>query len=136
MITKNVLSLAEAKAAAAAASEVAQANGWKVVVAIFDDAGNLQYLERADGAQVGSIRTAQEKGRTALLYKRPTKALEEAILGGRTVLLSMPGATPIEGGLPLVYGGEIVGAVGVSGVTSAQDGQVAQAAVDYISGLA
>ena len=136
MLTKNVLSLAEAKAAAAAGAKVAQANGWSVVIAIFDDGGHLQYLERADGVQVGSVLTAQEKGRTALLYKRPTKALEDAVLGGRTVMLKMPGATPIEGGVPLIYRGEVVGSVGVSGVKSNEDGQIAQAAAGYIAALA
>ena len=136
MLTKHVLSLADAKAATAAASKVAQANGWTVVIAILDDGGHLQYLERADGVQVGSVATAQEKGRTALLYRRPTKALEDAVLGGRTVMLKMPAATPIEGGVPLIYRGEVVGAVGVSGVKSNEDGQVAQAAADYIAALA
>jgi uncharacterized protein GlcG (DUF336 family) len=70
------------------------------------------------------------------LYKRPSKALEDAVAGGRMVTMTMPAATPIEGGLPLVYRGQIVGAVGISGVTSAQDGVVAKAAADYITALA
>jgi uncharacterized protein GlcG (DUF336 family) len=127
MLTRKTLSLADAKTVAAAASAKAAAEGWTVVIAIHDDGGNLIYLERADGTQLGSIQVAQEKSRTALRFKRPTKALEEAVLSGRVHMMSLPGITSVEGGLPLIVDGEIVGSIGVSGVQSSQDGQVAAA---------
>ncbi len=135
MMTKPVLSLAEAKNAAAAAAAVATENGWKVVIAILDDGGNLLYLERADGTQAGSVDVAIAKGRTAIMFKRPTKAFEETVAGGRTVMMMLPGVVPVEGGLPLVYQGAVVGSVGVSGVQSSQDGQIAKGAADYIAAL-
>jgi len=135
MLTKPALSLAEAKSAAAAAAAVATENGWKVVIAILDDGGNLLYLERADGTQAGSVDVAIAKGRTAIMFKRPTKAFEETVAGGRTVMMMLPGVVPVEGGLPLVYQGAVVGSVGVSGVQSSQDGQIAKGAADYIAAL-
>lgn len=130
MYTKNALNLADAKAIAAEAEAEALKNAWAVTIAVLDDGGNLLYLQRLDGAPLGSIRVAQEKARTALLFKRPTKAFEELIANGRAAMLTLPGATPIEGGLPLLYKGEIVGAIGVSGVQSAQDAQIARAGVE------
>lgn len=135
MMTKPVLGLAEAKNAAAAAAAVATENGWKVVIAILDDGGNLLYLERADGTQAGSVDVAIAKGRTAIMFKRPTKAFEETVAGGRTVMMMLPGVVPVEGGLPLVYQSAVVGSVGVSGVQSSQDGQIAKGAADYIAAL-
>lgn len=135
MLTKPALSLAEAKKAAAAAAAVATENGWKVVITILDDGGNLLYLERADGTQAGSVDVAIAKGRTAIMFKRPTKAFEETVAGGRTVMMMLPGVVPVEGGLPLVYQGTVVGSVGVSGVQSSQDGQIAKGAADYIAAL-
>ncbi len=84
---------------------------------------------------MASVIIAQEKGRTAAQFKRPTKALEDAVTGGRTVIMGLPGVTPIEGGVPLIYRGELVGAIGVSGVQSHEDGVVAQAGADYLAGL-
>jgi glc operon protein GlcG len=127
MLTRKTLSLADAKTIAAAASAKAVAEGWTVVIAIHDNGGNLIYLERADGTQLGSILVAQEKSRTALRFKRPTKALEDAVLSGRVHMMSLPGITSVEGGLPVIVDGEIVGSIGVSGVQSSQDGQVAAA---------
>jgi uncharacterized protein GlcG (DUF336 family) len=127
MLTKKTLSLADAKAIAAAASAKAVAESWNVVIAIMDAGGHLLYLERADGTQLGSVTVAQEKARTALLFKRATKQMEDTILAGRVHMMSLPGATCVEGGLPLVHDGEIVGSIGVSGVISAQDGQIAAA---------
>jgi uncharacterized protein GlcG (DUF336 family) len=127
MLTRKCISLADAKAIAAAASAKAAAEGWNVVIAIHDAGGNLVYLERADGAQLGSIQVAQEKSRTALRFKRPTKVLEDTVLSGKVHMMSLPGITSVEGGLPLVAGGEVVGSIGVSGVQSFQDGQVAAA---------
>lgn len=135
MITRKTLSLAEAKQVAAAASAKAQAENWTVVIAILDVGGHLIYLERADGTQLGSVIVAQEKARTALLFKRPTKALEEGVLGGRVHMISLPGVTAVEGGLPLLKDGEIVGSIGVSGVISSQDGQVAAAGAEVVASL-
>ncbi len=135
MIAKSYLGLAEAKAVLAAAQEVAVQNGWNVVIAVLDEGGHLHCLERMDGTQLASAQVAQEKGRTAALFKRPTKAIEDAVSGGRQVMLAMPGATPIEGGVPLFYRGEFVGAIGVSGVLSSQDGIIAQAGADYLASL-
>jgi glc operon protein GlcG len=135
MHVKTQLGLAEAKAVAAAAVASAVQNGWNVVVAVLDDGGHLIYLERLDGTQTASVQVAQEKGRTAVLFKRPSKAIEDAVAAGRLVMMTLPGATPIEGGVPLTYRGEIVGAIGVSGVQSFQDGVVAQAGADYLAGL-
>ena len=134
MLTRKTLSLADAKAVAAAASAKAVAEGWTVVIAIFDVTGHLLYLERADGTQLGSVQVAQEKGRTALLFKRATKVMEDGVLGGRIHMLSMP-ATQVEGGLPLINGGEIVGSIGVSGVQSFQDGIVAAAGAAIVDSL-
>lgn len=134
MLTRKTLSLADAKAVAAAASAKAVAEGWTVVIAIFDVTGHLLYLERADGTQLGSVQVAQEKGRTALLFKRATKVMEDGVLGGRIHMLSMP-ATQVEGGLPLIHGGEIVGSIGVSGVQSFQDGIVAAAGAAIVDSL-
>lgn len=135
MITKPCLTLAEAKKIAAAAEAEAARNGWNVVIAILDDGGNVIYLQRMDGTQVGSVRVAIEKGLTAVLFKRPSKAFEEAVVGGRAVMMTMPGATPIEGGLPLVHDGQVVGAIGVSGVHSSEDGIIAKAGADVVAGL-
>ncbi|HUG73633.1 MAG TPA: heme-binding protein [Steroidobacteraceae bacterium] len=133
MLMRKTLSLADAKKVAAAASAKAVAEGWTVVIAVHDHGGNLLYLERADGAQLGSIMVAQEKSRTALMFKRPTKLLEDSVLAGRVNMMSLPGITSVEGGVPLVLEGEIVGSIGVSGVQSSQDGQVAAAGAAVLS---
>jgi glc operon protein GlcG len=124
---KKALTLAAAKQIAAAAHAEAKKNNWTMVIAIVDDGANLVYLERMDGAQIGSILVAQEKAVTAVRFKRPSKALEELVAGGRTAILKMPGATPIEGGVPIVVEGALIGGIGISGGTSAQDSQVAEA---------
>jgi uncharacterized protein GlcG (DUF336 family) len=134
MLMRKTLSLADAKKVAAAASAKAVAEGWTVVIAVHDHGGNLLYLERADGAQLGSIMVAQEKSRTALMFKRPTKLLEDTVLAGRVNMMSLPGITSVEGGVPLVLEGEIVGSIGVSGVQSSQDGQIAAAGAAVLSG--
>jgi glc operon protein GlcG len=135
MYAKNALTLADAKAIAAAAEAEALANDWNVTIAVLDDGGNLLYLQRLDGAPLGSIVVSQEKARTALLFKRPTKAFEEMIGNGRTVMLTLPGATPIEGGLPLLNQNVIIGAIGVSGVQSSEDAQIAGAGVAVAANL-
>jgi glc operon protein GlcG len=125
--TKKVLTLEAAQRIAQAARAEAQKNSWKMVICIVDDGGHPLYLERMDGAQIASAQIAQDKARTAALFKRPSKALEEAVAGGRTVIMKLSGAIPVEGGVPIVAGSDVVGAIGVSGASSAQDGQVAAA---------
>lgn len=132
MKTKFSLTLQDAKRIAEAAEAEAVKNGWSVVVAIVDDGGHLVFLQRLDGAQAASSEIAIHKARTAALFKRPTKALEEVVASGRVATLNLPGLTPVEGGVPIVYRGEIVGAVGVSGVQSFQDGVVAQRGADAV----
>lgn len=132
MKMKFVLTLADAKRVAAAAVEEAQRNGWSVVIAIVDDAGLLVYLERLDGVQPASCDIAQAKARAAALFRRPSKALEETVAGGRVALLSLPHIIPVEGGLPLVHEGQVIGAIGVSGVQSFEDGIVAKAGADAL----
>lgn len=127
MQTKFALTLADARRIAEAAEAEARKNGWNVVIAIVDDGGHLALLQRLDGTQPASSEIATAKARSAALFKRPTKALEEIVASGRTAMLSLPGITPVEGGAPLLYRGEVVGAIGVSGVQSAQDGIVAAA---------
>ncbi len=129
MKTKFAITLADAKRVAAAAAQEAERNGWSVVIAIVDDAGMLVYLERLDGVQPASCDIAQAKARAAALFRRPTKALEETVVAGRVALLSLPHNTPVEGGLPLLHEGQVVGAIGVSGVQSFEDGIVAKAGV-------
>jgi uncharacterized protein GlcG (DUF336 family) len=101
-------------------------------IAIVDDGGNLMYLERMDESQLGSLDVSIAKARCALLFKRPTKALEDAVAGGRAVVMTLPNAVPVEGGLPLTAYGKIVGAIGISGATSPQDGIVAKAGADEL----
>jgi glc operon protein GlcG len=127
---KKTLTLAFAKQIAAAAESEAAKNKFTMVIAIVDDGGNLIYLERMDETQIASIENAKGKAHTALAFKRPTKDLEDAVAGGRTALLSFPGSVMVEGGLPLIADGKIIGAIGVSGGRSPQDGSVAKAGVD------
>src|SRR5947209_11999025 len=133
--TKKVLSLEVAKQVAAAAEKHARENKWNVCIAIVDDGGHLVYFQRMDSTQHGSVLVSQRKAQTAIGFKRPSKTFEEGVAGGRSVLLSLPGATPLEGGIPLVVNGEMIGAIGVSGVTSQQDGQIAQAGADALASI-
>jgi len=129
---KKALTLEIAKRIAAAAEQEAKKNNWNMFIAIVDDGGNLMYLERMDDAQLGSQKVSVQKARSALLFKRPTKALEDAVVGGRTVVMALANAVPVEGGLPLMAYGKIVGAIGISGATSPQDGIVAKAGADEL----
>lgn len=132
MQTQFALTLADARRVAAAAEAEAIGNGWSVVIAIVDDGGHLVLLQRLDGTQTASAEIATHKARAAALFKRPTKALEDIVAGGRAAMLSLPGIIAVEGGLPLVYRGDIVGAIGVSGVQSFQDGIVAKAGAERL----
>jgi glc operon protein GlcG len=121
-----------AKKIAATAIAEGKKNGWTVAVAVVDPDGELVFFERIDHTQSGSNTVAYEKARTAARFKRPTKAFEDAVAGGRQAILGLPGVTPIEGGLPLLVDGKIIGAIGVSGATSQQDGVCAQAGADSL----
>jgi len=130
LATKKALTLEAAKKIAAFAESEAMKNKWTMVIVIVDDGGNVMFLERMDNAQIGSIEVATQKAKTAISFKRPTKSFEERALAGRNVLLALPGAIPIEGGLPIVVDGQYLGAIGVSGGASDQDGVIAKAALD------
>jgi len=132
---KKALTLEAAKKIATAAEAEAKKNNWNVVIAIVDDGGHLVYLQRIDGTQTGSIDVAIKKAQTAISFKRPTKVFEDAVAGGRQVILALPGALPIEGGVPITIGGQIIGAIGVSGVKSTEDGQIAKAGADAAAAL-
>lgn len=132
---KKALTLDAAKKIAAAAEAEAKKNSWNVVIAIVDDGGHLLYLQRMDGTQTGSIEVAIKKAQTAMSFKRPTKVFEDAIAGGRNALIALHGALPIEGGVPVTVGGQIIGSIGVSGVKSTEDGQIAKAGADAAAGL-
>jgi glc operon protein GlcG len=132
---KKTLTLELAKQIATAAENEAAANQWNMTIAILDNGGNLLYLARMDDAQIGGVEVAQLKARTALRFKRPSKAFEDALVGGRMAILGFPDVIPVEGGIPFTVDGAIVGAIGVSGGTSPQDTIVAKAAVDALAAL-
>lgn len=125
--TKKAMTLAAAKEIASAAEAEARKNNWTMVIVVVDDGGNLVYLEKMDGTQIGSIEVAQAKAKSAINFKRSTKVFEDGLVGGRQALLKLPGAIPIEGGVLIMAGDQIVGAIGVSGAQSKEDGQVAAA---------
>ena len=129
MINKPVLTLDDAKNIAAAAEAEALRNSWRVVIAIVDDGGHLLYLQRNHGTQFGSVEIAIQKARAAVAFQRPTKVTEDAVMGGRLIHLALPGALPAEGGVPLMHDNQIIGGLGISGVRSFEDGQIAQAGV-------
>lgn len=133
LVNKTSVSLELAKKIAAKAEAEAAAKKWTVVVAIVDDGDNHVYLSRMDGTQLGSIDVAQAKARTALKFKRPTKAFEDAVASGRNAILSLPDALLVEGGVPLVVNGAYVGALGISGMKSSEDGEIAAAALTVLN---
>jgi glc operon protein GlcG len=126
LANKKALTLDGAKAIAAAAEAHAKKNNWNVVITILDDGGNLVYLQRMDGTQIGSIDVAIRKAEAAIKFKRSTKVFSDGV-GSRPALLGLPGSIAIEGGLPIEADGQILGSIGVSGVTSEQDGEIAAA---------
>jgi len=128
------ITLDVAKTAAAAAIAEARGHSWNMAVAVVDTAGLLVYFEKMDDTQAGSVLIAQAKARSAALFKRPTKAFQDTLAAGGDGLrvLGLEGAVPVEGGVPLLVGGSIAGAIGVSGGTSAEDGVCAAAAVSAL----
>jgi len=123
-----------AKKAAAAAIAEAKKNNFTMAIAIVDNNGFLVYFEKMDNTQNGSVNVALEKAKSAALFKRPTKAFQDALAAGGEGLrlLALEGAVPVDGGLPIIVAGKIVGAIGASGGTSAQDGLVAKAGADSL----
>jgi len=132
MTSKPILTLEDAKRIALASEGEARRNDWKVVIAVVDDGGHLLYLQRSHDTQFGSVETAIKKAHAAVAFQRPTKSSEDAVTNGRLIHLALPGVIPAEGGVPLFRDGQIIGGVGVSGVRSFQDGQIAQAGVDVL----
>jgi len=130
MKTKSVLEFADVKAIAAAAEAEAMKNNWAVSIAIVDDGGHLLWFQRLDGAAPISAHIAPGKARTSALGRRETKIYEDMINGGRVSFLSAPGLEGmLEGGVPILKDGQCLGAVGVSGVKSTEDAQIAKAGV-------
>ena len=128
----NALTLDMAKKCVALAEAESKKNNWNMAIAVVDDGGHLVAFSKMDNTQIASIRIAIEKAKTANNARRPSKALEDALAGGRMAILGLPGLTPLEGGLPLVSDGKIMGAVGVSGELGGQDAQAAKACVDNL----
>ena len=128
------VTLETAKKAAAAALAEAGKNNWTMAAAIVDPSGNLVYYEKMDNTQLGSAKISVNKARSAALFKRPTKAFQDALAGGGTGLrvLGLEGAVPVEGGFPLVVDGKIIGGIGLSGDTSEHDAQCAKAGADAV----
>jgi uncharacterized protein GlcG (DUF336 family) len=118
-----------AKKVAAAAIAEAKKNNWAMAIAVVDGSGYLVYFERMQDTQLGSVEVAIEKAKSAALFRRPTKSFQDTVAGGGDGLrmLKLPGAIPVEGGIPLIVDGKVIGAIGASGGTSTQDGSTAQA---------
>jgi glc operon protein GlcG len=129
------ITLEQAKKVLAGAEAEAMKNKWNVVIAVLDSGGHLVAMHRIDGTQLGSIEAARQKAYSAVLYRRPTKVFQDLVAqgGANLRLLALAGASPLEGGLPIVVDGKIVGAIGVSGVTSEQDAQIAKAGAEALS---
>jgi uncharacterized protein GlcG (DUF336 family) len=125
--TTKYITLEAAKKMMAAAEAEALKQGWRMAIAIVDEAGNLILFEKLDDTQPGSIAVATNKARTAANFKRSTKTLEDMVASGRTAFLAVEGLLPLQGGVPVTVDGRVIGAVGVSGGTAAQDEQVALA---------
>jgi glc operon protein GlcG len=130
---KKCLTLEAARLAVAACEARALAGGWRVVIAIVDDGGHTILLHRLDGAQYSSIDTAVGKAQAAVAWKRPTRLLEESVNGGRFAFLSITqGMAVLQGGVPIEIEGQVLGAIGVSGVKASDDEVVATAGVDAL----
>ena len=125
------ISTRDAKVVAAAAIAEAQSNGWNMAIAIVDAGGHLVLFERMQNTQIGSIDVSMEKARTSALFRRETKVFQDAVAAGGANLriLRLTGAIPIDGGVPIIVGGKLIGAIGVSGGSGEQDGQVARSGV-------
>lgn len=131
-LDKKVLSLAAARRIVAASAAEASARGLGVVIVVVDDAGHVILLERMDTAQVASVNVGVGKARTAAIYRRPSRVFEEQIKNGRVAALALADATPLQGGVPILVDGQVVGAVGVSGDTPQADEEIAMAGANAI----
>ena len=125
--TKKVLTLGLAKRLVAAAEAEAKKRGATVVIAVVDDSGQLILLERLDDTQVASVEVAIGKARTAAIFRRPSKEFEDQVKNGRVAALALPGATPLQGGIPITVEGKVIGAIGASGNSPQEDEQIALA---------
>ena len=132
MKTRPVLTLEDCLKIHAAAEAEARKNSWNVAIAILDDGGHLLHFARMDGATPANAGIAVEKGRTAAISRRSSGKWEEMVKSGRTVMMKMPGILPVQGGMPIMVDSTCVGGVGVSGVQSHQDEQIAQAGIDAL----
>jgi len=135
VITKKALTLDGAKKIAAAAEAEAKKKNAKVVIAIVDDGGNLILLERLDDTQVASVDVGIGKARTAAIFRRPSKVFEDQIREGRVAALALTGATPLQGGIPILFEGKVIGAIGVSGETPVLDEEIAIAGANAAKSL-
>ena len=124
--TKKVLTLAVAKRIAAAAESEAAKRGSTVVIVVVDDGGHLLVLHRLDDTQVASVEVGIGKARTAAIFRRPSKVFEDQVRDGRVAALALPGATPLQGGVPILFEGKVIGAIGVSGNTPQEDEDIAK----------
>ena len=125
--SKKILTLDAAKKIAAAAEAEAKKRGATVVIVVVDDGGHLLLLERLDDTQVASVEVGIGKARTAAIFRRPSKVFEDQVRDGRVAALALPGATPLQGGVPIVHQGKVIGAIGVSGNTPQEDEDIAKA---------
>jgi len=132
MKTRSELTLADCLKISAAAEAEARKNSWNVAIAILDDGGHLLHFLRMDGATPANAAIAVDKGRTAAVSRRSSGMWEKLVKEGRTGMLNMPGILPVQGGLPITVEGTCVGGIGVSGVQSNQDDQIAQAGIDAL----
>jgi uncharacterized protein GlcG (DUF336 family) len=121
------ITLDQAKSAVAAAEAEMKKNNWNMVIAIVGPMGETIYLQKADLAANASITIAQDKARTSALFRTPSKAYQDRLAGGETYVLGLTGVTPVAGGMPIIMGGKVIGAIGISGGTALQDHQVATA---------
>ncbi|CAN5392166.1 heme-binding protein [soil metagenome] len=132
MADTKVLGLADAVRITDAAEKRARQDKWNVVIAVVDAGGHLISLKRLDGTQIGSVEVAIKKAQAAVYFKRPTKAFQERVEAGAYGVMSLPNVMPVEGGIPIEHEGKIIGAIGVSGVTSEQDGIIGQAGISAL----
>src|SRR5262249_37030437 len=128
------ITLEQAKKVMAGAEAEAKKNNWSMAIIILDSGGNMVMMQRMDGTQLGSVDGARDKAWSAVAFRRPTKAFEDAVSqgGANLRLLRLTGASPIEGGVPITADGKIIGSIGVSGGTAVQDGQAAKAGADSV----
>ena len=135
LIDKTALTLDGAKKIAAAAEAKAEIEGARVVIAVVDEGGNLLFLERLDETQVASVNVGIDKARTAAIFRRPSKVFEDQVKNGRVSALALHGAVALQGGVPIIADGKVIGAIGVSGETPGQDEDIAIAGASVAAGF-